>query len=456
MPVVRSGSLKREQIIWDPLIYPRVEHWSAATIERYTDAMESGDVFPPLAVEVETNVLFDGKHRLEAYAKLEVEELAVEFHVVPAGTSRKHYAAELSSRHGDRLSNASLKKLAEEEFEENPHRSAAEWVRGLGITDRTVQRWVKHITDRAEKTRLAQMLHLLQLGWTQEEIATTLGVSQATISVDIKNRQLSDFNIPKDWNNKWLEQESERLNLPTLLLLARALQGFDDQQRFDALDIKIQPYDALHFQGSDDRFGTDAYPGRIPGQLVAHVLHWFTKTGGTILDPMAGGGTVPDVCLAMGRECYAYDVNGSDRIDIIPRNIATEGWPDRIKKADLIFWDPPYFDKKDDDYPEESISRLDRSQYLKFFEKAFADAKQLVKRGTILTFLMSDWNDAEEKQLGIFLWDYADLLRQSGWSIIEHIQVPLSTQQVHPDIVNKFREQGRRARLERYLLVAKA
>jgi hypothetical protein len=32
----------------------------------------------------------------------------------------------------------------------------------------------------------------------------------------------------------------------------------------------------------------------------------------------------------------------------------------------------------------------------------------------------------------------------------------LSTQQVHPDIVNKFRESRRLARLERYLLIAEA
>lgn len=57
---------------------------------------------------------------------------------------------------------------------------------------------------------------------------------------------------------------------------------------------------------------------------------------------------------------------------------------------------------------------------------------------------------------GIFLWDYADLLRSSGWRLTRQIQVPLSTQQVHPDIVGKFRESRRLARLERYLLVAEA
>ena len=52
--------------------------------------------------------------------------------------------------------------------------------------------------------------------------------------------------------------------------------------------------------------------------------------------------------------------------------------------------------------------------------------------------------------------NYASLISDAGWKLRRHIQVPLSTQQVHPDIVNKFRESRRLARLERYLLVAEA
>ena len=40
--------------------------------------------------------------------------------------------------------------------------------------------------------------------------------------------------------------------------------------------------------------------------------------------------------------------------------------------------------------------------------------------------------------------------------MLRHIQAPLSTQQVHPDIVNKFRASRRLARLERYLLIVEA
>jgi hypothetical protein len=175
-----------------------------------------------------------------------------------------------------------------------------------------------------------------------------------------------------------------------LLSLATQLAGLDDLARLEALGIAIQPYDVLQFQGCDPRFGTDAYPGRIPGQLIAHVLYWYTEQDAVVLDPMTGGGTVPDLCLVMGRTCYAYDLTQSTRSDIIPHNLATDGWPERTTTADLIVWDPPYFDKKDAGYPDGSISRLERGAYLDFFTKAFAEAKQMVKRGTRLAFLMSD------------------------------------------------------------------
>jgi len=80
----------------------------------------------------------------------------------------------------------------------------------------------------------------------------------------------------------------------------------------------------------------------------------------------------------------------------------------------------------------------------------------MVRKGTRLTFLMSDWDDDTGEREGIFLWDYANILDAAGWKLRRHIQTPLSTQQVHPDIVNKFRSSRRLARLERYLLVAEA
>src|SRR5207249_7691286 len=41
----------------------------------------------------------------------------------------------------------------------------------------------------------------------------------------------------------------------------------------------------------DPRFGKSGYRGRLPGQIVANALFYYTQPGAAVLDPMAGSGT---------------------------------------------------------------------------------------------------------------------------------------------------------------------
>ena len=234
-----------------------------------------------------------------------------------------------------------------------------------------------------------------------------------------------------------------------------ALPPGDDQARMHALGITIQPFDVWTFGDCDEAFGQDKYHGRIPGQLVAQVLYFFTRPGEVVLDPMAGSGTTIDVCRALGRTCYGYDAQPvATRTDITPHDLRT-GWPAQLPEADLIFWDPPYFVTEHPWYGDTSISRLPRQAYLAFFAQRFTEAYALVQPGTRLAFLMSDWTPNDEDATdGVFLWDYTPLITSAGWTLTRQIQVPLATQTVHGDFVTKFRTARRLARLNRWLLMA--
>lgn len=463
----KRGFVSLEAIKWDPSVYPRSK-WNTATIERYVDALEAGDEFPPLVLEEGTNRLLDGKHRLEAYKKAGITEASVEWHVVPEGMTPKRYAATLSARHGDRMSNADLKALAVEECEADPKAfDVKAFARQMGVSERTVYDWVGHILSREREERRAKVLRLAMLGWTQKEIGELLGVSQPTVSEDIRNCDSAKTNI-RDLAAQHIERHeiARRFNLPPVLVEAITLEGLDDAERMRRLGIKIQPYDVWQFPSCHDLMG-DNHPGRIPGELVCHVLYFFTQPGDLVVDPMAGSGTTLDACLLMGRKCRGYDIDHRHgRIDIEHHDLS-DGWPETVGKASLIFWDPPYYKKMDAGsgghggsygYIEGSVSRLNRGEYLDWFRSAFENLYATARPGTKLAFLMSDWDGENAKrpedEEGIFLWDYADLLRKAGWRLIRQIQVPLSTQQVHPDIVNKFREARRLARLGRYLVVA--
>jgi DNA methylase len=487
---VREGSIALTDIVIDESYLSRVKPHTE-TIQEYVEALMNGaDLSKREAVILEdgTNKLLSGYHRTRAYLRYAdllrdrngntppgetldlwpevAPDLSCEFHAIPSGMSPALYAYTFNNEHGLRQSGADARKVCREQYEQFPGTSFKLLMACTKLSEPTIRKYLGDLLHEFDVKRNAGIERLRLLGWTQDEIVGTLkriwpegATTQQRIAQILQENEKVLLSCKMEFaKNVPIASLAKKYEMDALATWAYVLDGTTDQERFASLDIAIQPYDVLHFTSSDDRFGTDAYPGRIPGQLVAHVLHWFTNPGDTVLDPMAGGGTIPDVCLAMGRKCYAYDVNGSQRIDILPHNLAVDGWPERLKKADLIFWDPPYFDKKDDGYPEGSISRLSRDAYCAFFAKAFADAKAQAKKGTRLALLMSDWNDAPDatpRRDGIFVWDYADLLRGAGWTITEHIQVPLSTQQVHPDIVNKFRAAGRRARLERYLLIAK-
>ena len=473
--MTKKSTIKIGDIVFDTSIYPR-DKWQTHLIESYSDAIKSGAKFPAIIVEEGTNRLIDGLHRVKAHQRYAEEygksqntdgwsepqdELLAEFHVIPDGIPPKLYAASFSVNHGKRIAPAERRSIAREVYKSNPTFIMETLAKYLGVSKSSAHDYVSDIIamQREERRNTAYRLH--RLGWTNEEIGEVLGITGQAYATGFLKEFPELEKLSKSLLKSGLpvSEVAQRFNLPPILAWSITLDGKEDAKRLDALDIKIQPYDVWNFVSCNDLFGDD-HPGRIPGQVVAHVLYFFTNEGDVVIDPMAGSGTTSDVCLSMGRKCYAYDIDDRHkRADIIQHDM-TEGWPDRIKKANLVFWDAPYFSKMDDanigenGYMEGSISKLSREKYLLFFSDRLREAQKLARKGTKLAFLMSDWDDNTGKNDGIFIWDYANLIASSGWNLMRHIQVPLSTQQVHPDIVNKFRLSRRLARLERYLLIA--
>ena len=194
--------VSRESIVWEPSIYPR-EKTHTSTVERYADAIEAGEQFPPLVLEKGTSILLDGRHRQLAYEMAGVDKIPVEYHEVPEGQSKKYYAATLSAKHGDRLSNAELKAIAVAEFELDLDKnkvstlSVREYAKPFGVSERTLRDWVSHVIQKGKASRAAMSWHLSRLGWTQEEIAEKLGVDTKTVQRDGQNGDLAEIaNLP--------------------------------------------------------------------------------------------------------------------------------------------------------------------------------------------------------------------------------------------------------------------
>lgn len=306
---------------------------------------------------------------------------------------------------------------------------------------------------------------LFLLGWSRNEIAVHLGIKLEEVDSYIRSvesevsriRAALDDGQPKAEVAAWAK-------LPVHLVWAIWLNGRDDAERLKLLKINLRPYDVWNFTSCHTLMGT-AHPGRIPGELVSHVLYFFTEPGDLVVDPMVGSGTTLDACLLMGRRCRGYDIDlRHGRVDIEHHDLS-DGWPETVKGASLVFWDPPYFSKMDrsnigkNGYIEGSISGMAPAEYLSWLEDRFKELYALTRPGTKLAFLMSDWDPENAKKFnnspGIYVWDYSDRLRKAGWKLLRQIQCPLSTQQIHPGIIIKFRESKRLARLVRYLIVAR-
>lgn len=115
----------------------------------------------------------------------------------------------------------------------------------------------------------------------------------------------------------------------------------DERTKF-GFDLKEK--NVWSFDVPDPRFGKPNYKGRLPGQVVANALFYYTRPGAVIVDPMAGSGTTGDVVESIrhfsDRTCRMYDIDPLDS-RIARANILQTGIPEQSSTVDYVILDPP-------------------------------------------------------------------------------------------------------------------
>lgn len=284
---------KITDIKWD--YYPRANH-SQKQVDLYRSSIEK---LPP--IEINKNMVgIDGYHRCQAFRQEGLEEIPVKIENI-ADEDVLVESIRRNASHGLQLANSDKRRLGAQLY---PQLKIDEIAELLSVHRSSVLNWTKtkREEERNEEDRTIWDMWLACA--TQEEIAGTLGVEQKTIS-----NRLSKL------------QKSIGITTPDLL----------------------KTFNIWEFNNCDERFGIK-YDGRIPGQIVEHLLHYYTEPFDVVWDLFGGGGVTVDVCKHTARRYRVFDI-GPIRDDIMQHD-ATTGLPVLKPKPDIIFLDPPYWKQK--------------------------------------------------------------------------------------------------------------
>jgi DNA modification methylase len=469
-------------IFLDESIYPR-ENIDHKRVGIFAENLRDGHLFDPIQVqicpisELPEFISFldkiwyrilDGAHRWSAFKKTGQTQIDAIVKTLN-GIDPLLYAAKLAIG-PKQLTEVETRITARGASQSNPKLTSSEIGKFIGRSRQAVDLYIADLRALTLLELDLKVLRLNLLGIPQDRIAKRLGVPQQTI-----NRYLPKMPTLAKWVNSDLSkgftvpQVANKHDWPESMVWSQALKEKDDKARFKELNWGIRKCDLWNFNDCDKRFG-DVWPGRIPAQLVAHILYFFSKQDDLIFDPMAGGGVCADTCLAMGRKCWSLDMD--DRPDTRPEiepyhwNLDNK-WNDlpimnSKGKPDLIICDPPYFDKKASEYAQESISGLSRKEYLQFLEKFFIFLKKISKKTTSLAFVNSDWRDfqncpadKEDPGQSILVVDYYEIFKKTGWTLTHIIQAPLSSERFNAGVVSAMQKKKILGVVSRYVMILK-
>ncbi|MBC8441740.1 MAG: ParB N-terminal domain-containing protein [Deltaproteobacteria bacterium] len=467
-----STKVAISDVTLDESIYPR-ENIDHKRVSIFAENLRDNIKFDPIEVQVHPKKegqyrILDGVHRWNAHKEVGLTDIQVIIKDLKA-IDPLLYAAKMAIG-PKQLTEKETRSTARRAFQNNPRLTSSEIGRLIGRSRQTIANYIADL-KAVRQIKLDQKIwRMNRLGIPQERIAMRLGETR-----DIIRNHLGKMLILTKSPNTDL---SQGLTIPQVaakhgwtepMLWSWVLEGKSDQSRFKDLGWGLRTWDLWNFNDCDHRFG-DEWPGRIPAQMIAHILFYFSNPNDLIFDPMAGGGVTADTSLALGRRCWSLDME--DRADNRPEiepyhwDMTLNNWEDTIlagkEKPDLIIFDPPYFQKKADSYGENSIARMPRQEYLHFLDNFFRFLKNNTRKTTRLALINSDWRDfqscpalEEETQNAILLTDYYKILEPAGWELTHIIQAPLSSERFNAIMVSAMQEKKILGVTSRYILLLK-
>ncbi|MBT3176986.1 MAG: ParB N-terminal domain-containing protein [Desulfobacula sp.] len=467
-----SDKIAIMDVTLDESIYPR-EKIDHTRVHIFSENLREGFKFDPIEVQIHPDKkgkyrILDGVHRWNAHKEVGLTDISVIIRDLKA-IDPLLYAAKMAIG-PKQLTEKETRSTARRAFKKNPGLTSSEIGKLIGRSRQTIDNYIADLRA-VQQIKLDRKIWLMnRLGIPQDRIARRLGETRDIIRSHLGEMPILAKSPFADLSlGLTIPQVATKHNWSEPMLWSLVLEGQNDQARFKALGWGLRTWDLWNFNECDSRFGDD-WPGRIPAQMIGHILFYFSHPRDLIFDPMAGGGVTADTCLALGRKCWSLDME--DRPDSRPEiepyywDMGIKSWGNTIlggrEKPDLIIFDPPYFQKKAADYGEKSIAQMSRSAYLNFLDNFFRFLKKTTKKTTRLALINSDWRDfqscpalEEETQNAILLTDYYKILEGAGWELTHIIQAPLSSERFNAISVSAMQKKKILGVTSRYILLLK-